>query len=433
MNLLPGDFAPHFKVASSVNPRFNFDTVAGRYVVISFFGSTRVPAAERFLTEIVSRGARFDVTNAIFFGVTTDPQDVDHIVQQDPGRIYFYDLDLAVSRLYGLVADAPGSAPAGTATYTPKTFVLDQSLRVVAILGLDEDATKHVDTIFDTLDSLPPLSSLATPAPVLVVPYVFEPELCRRLIACYETNGGEDSGFMRDVGGKTVGLTDYSHKRRMDCEILDESLIRATQERIKRRIVPAIRQAHQFHVTRIERHIVACYDAEQGAHFKAHRDNTTLGTAHRRFAVTINLNSPEYEGGEIWFPEFGPKKYKAPSGAAIVFSCSLLHEVPRVTRGKRYAFLPFLYDDDAAALRERNRKHLGDLSGASGGKPGECNATPDAHAPASNPRAPVIDGTRGCGNPDGCATCLSAATYQLGITASSSTPRSSAQPTNVNG
>src|SRR5215212_7427950 len=171
---------------------------------------------------------------------------------------------------------------------------------------------------------------------------------------------------MRDEGGKTVGIIDYSHKRRMDCEIIDQELIRTTQERIKRRVVPAIRQAYQFNVTRIERHIVACYDAAQGAHFRAHRDNTTLGTAHRRFAVTINLNSADYDGGEIWFPEFGPKKYKAPSGAAIVFSCSLLHEVPPVTRGKRYAFLPFLYDDAAAQIRERNRKHLGDLSGAVG-------------------------------------------------------------------
>jgi hypothetical protein len=38
----------------------------------------------------------------------------------------------------------------------------------------------------------------------------------------------------------------------------------------------------------------------------------------------------------------------------VVFSCSLLHEARPVTRGKRYAFLPFLYDDEAARLRERN-------------------------------------------------------------------------------
>ena len=50
--LLPGDAAPTFECASSVNPRFQFDTVAGRYVVLSFFGSTKDAASQRFLAEI---------------------------------------------------------------------------------------------------------------------------------------------------------------------------------------------------------------------------------------------------------------------------------------------------------------------------------------------------------------------------------------------
>jgi predicted 2-oxoglutarate/Fe(II)-dependent dioxygenase YbiX len=32
----------------------------------------------------------------------------------------------------------------------------------------------------------------------------------------------------------------------------------------------------------------------------------------------------------------------------------LLHKVSTVTRGQRFAFLPFLYDDAAATLRQRN-------------------------------------------------------------------------------
>jgi len=38
-------------------------------------------------------------------------------------------------------------------------------------------------------------------------------------------------------------------------------------------------------------------------------------------------------------------------GGALVFSCSLLHAVTPMTRGRRYACLPFVYDDDAAAKR----------------------------------------------------------------------------------
>jgi predicted 2-oxoglutarate/Fe(II)-dependent dioxygenase YbiX len=105
--------------------------------------------------------------------------------------------------------------------------------------------------------------------------------------------------------------------------------------------------------------MVACYEASAG-HFKPHRDNTTKGTAHRRFAVTINLNAGEYEGGDLRFPEFGNRTYRAPTGGAIVFSCSLLHEATPVTAGRRYAFLPFLYDEQAARVREANNAHLGE-------------------------------------------------------------------------
>jgi hypothetical protein len=31
-----------------------------------------------------------------------------------------------------------------------------------------------------------------------------------------------------------------------------------------------------------------------------------------------------------------------------------------VTRGRRYAFLPFLYDEEAARVREQNNKFLGE-------------------------------------------------------------------------
>jgi len=95
---------------------------------------------------------------------------------------------------------------------------------------------------------------------------------------------------MRDVGGRTVGVLDDFKKRR-DATITDQGLIDEIVMRIRRRLVPDIEKAFQFTATRIERYIVACYDAEDGGYFKAHRDNTTAGAAHRKFAVSINLNA----------------------------------------------------------------------------------------------------------------------------------------------
>ena len=42
----------------------------------------------------------------------------------------------------------------------------------------------------------------------------------------------------------------------------------------------------------------------------------------------------------------------------MVFSCSILHEATAVTQGERFAFLPFLYDEAAAKIREANLKYL---------------------------------------------------------------------------
>src|SRR5204863_9306357 len=103
----------------------------------------------------------------------------------------------------------------------------------------------------------------------------------------------------------------------------------------------------------VDPYLVPFYAAVYQDPFRAPRDNTTKGTAHRRFAVSVNLND-DFDGGELSFPEYGPRSFKPPTGAAVVFSCSLLHAVSQVTRGRRYAFLPFLYDDAAAKVREAN-------------------------------------------------------------------------------
>lgn len=70
------------------------------------------------------------------------------------------------------------------------------------------------------------------------------------------------------------------------------------------------------------------------------------------------------EAGELSFPEFGSRGLRPAPGGAVVFACSLLHLASRVTVGKRYAFLPFLYDEAAAEIRERNNPHLGEGLGA---------------------------------------------------------------------
>lgn len=347
--LEPGDAAPWFRApALQGSPTYAFDTAAGRPILMLFFGSAGLAPAAAALAEVRKRRALFDDVNACFFGVTCDPADAaeGRIAQQIPGIRYFLDYGRAVSRLFG-------ASPGESAAYVPHWLLLDRTMRVVGRFGIDS-----AEQALAALAAEAARPALPDWAPVAMVPNVIEPALCRRLIELYREHGGEESGFMREVDGKTVLMTDPTHKRRRDYEIGDGELQRELIRRTRRRLVPMVRRAFQFDPTRIERHIVSCYSAGAG-HFRPHRDNTTRGTAHRRFAVTINLNDG-YEGGDLRFPEYGARTYRAPVGGAVVFSCSLLHEATPVTEGERFAYLPFLYDEAAARQREANNAFLGE-------------------------------------------------------------------------
>ena len=359
--LLPGDPAPWFHQRSSTNPRYAFDTVAGRYVVLCFFGSAADDATRAALQAIHADGHVFDDTKAAFFAVSSDPADEQEqrISDRFPGFRVLWDHAATAARLYGaLPADCgPHVKPSDVRRLW---IVLDPTLRVIHVEPF-EPSIEAVHAMLARIEALPPAARFAgfeVPAPILVLPNVFEREFCRRLIDLYESHGGEESGFMRQVDGKTVLMKDPSHKRRRDHMIEDPTVIESAKARFVRRVIPEIEKAHQFKVTRMERYIVSCYDAADEGHFRAHRDNTTSGTAHRRFAVSVNLNE-DFEGGMVSFPEYGPRTYKAPPGGAVVFSCSLLHAVSKVTAGRRYAFLPFLYDEAAAKIREANNESLG--------------------------------------------------------------------------
>lgn len=345
MPLIAGEAAPSFTApALNGNSKYGFDTAAGRAALLLFAGSAAHASSAEAIKVVQQNRDILDDVRACFFGISIDPSDAEkgRISQQLPGIRWFLDYDVSVSRLFRAADDKNN--------YLPHWVLLDQNFRVVEVGRVSDGAR-----MFDRLRQLiaEPLDALF--APVLVVPRIFEPDMCRGLIQLYEDNGGRTSGFMREIDGVTKGIYDDSFKRRSDYTIKDEALQEQLRARIRRCLLPQISRAFQFRVTRIERYIVACYEDEgPGGFFRPHRDNTTAGTAHRRFACTINLNAGEYEGGNLRFPEYGPRQYCAPTGGAIVFSCSLLHEALPVTKGKRYAYLPFLYDEAAAKQREAN-------------------------------------------------------------------------------
>lgn len=340
-----GEFAPPFAAVSRPNPRFQSGALGGRHVLLAF--APDAPARTAAMAAFEAARAQFDGVRlgAVFIGRAGSfdqlPPDA------APGLHWLLDPD-------GEIA----------AKFRPDEgwLLLDPALRI-----LDRAPLNHPARLFASLPDLPaPGLEGGAPAvaPALIVPRVFEPGLCQALIECYEAQGGQPSGVMRDIGGRTIGVLD-GMKRRRDVMVEDTTLQARIRQALSASLIPMIARTFQFQATRLERFLVACYDAGEGGYFRPHRDNLTIATAHRRFAVSINLNAEDFRGGDLRFPEFGSRTYRPPTGGAVVFSCSLLHEATPVAHGRRYAFLPFLYDEAGQAIRDAAVSKLGPAPPAS--------------------------------------------------------------------
>ena len=345
-----GDPIPWFNAVSIAGAPIDLHVEAGRWIVLAFLGALDKPQALGEVSALLGQAAFFSPDHLVVYGVLTAP----------PPNLA--ELSQLISATVNFVADYEGSLSAlYGARGAPRTIVVDPMLRAVADIGWDHDAG-HAALVANLLRGLPAIDESAgvpMSAPALMIPRILDFPLCDLLIALYDKIGGEESGFLLDRGGKTQTIVDHRLKRRQDMTIAVPELRRTIKERVVTRLLPAIARYFQFEATRMDRYLVSCYDSAWGGHFFRHRDNVNAGAQHRRFAVTINL-SGDYDGCDLIFPEFGRRTYRAPIGGAIVFSCGALHEVTPITRGRRYAFIPFLYGEEDAALRRANNVRLHD-------------------------------------------------------------------------
>ena len=230
-------------------------------------------------------------------------------------------------------------------------LLIDRGARIVDIMALGEttDLMAQVRKSADRIASAAPQTRAAC-APALIIPNVASPELCRALIAHFEASS-HAAGVMASFNdGAAYAKLDESKKRRRDTELTAESpLFSEVLQVLSARVIPEIKTAFQAEIANADRILIARYD-DTGGYFKRHRDDTAPHTAFREFAISLNLNTHEYEGGELLFPEYDDDRYNPPAGGAVVFSASLLHEAAPVTKGSRSVLLSFL---GSAAAQDR--------------------------------------------------------------------------------
>jgi predicted 2-oxoglutarate/Fe(II)-dependent dioxygenase YbiX len=355
MTLLLGDPAPLVECKTPFNDNFQVQALAGRFLVMLAFGSLEAPHVRAGLKRLVAEQFKRDDYRYKLFGLTLSAKDCDDedVKVVCPDERIFIDESEKMSRAYGIM-----QANGGKKLFSSCWMIFDPNLRLYA-----KGSIKDVEVLISLIHGLPRATQYLGPdyhAPILIIPNVLEKELCKAYVDYYEAGNPTQSGFMDQRDGKTFASHDPTTKRRKDVIIEEVLLKEALRTRVGKRIVPEVKKAFNFEASRIERFIVACYDSADQGFFKMHRDNTTGGTAHRKFAVTINLNAEDYDGGDLVFPEYGGRTYRAPTGGAVVFGCSVLHEATPVTRGTRYATLPFLYDEASAKLRLENNALLGE-------------------------------------------------------------------------
>ena len=340
-----GEPAPFFTAVTDGVPNYSIQVAAGRWMVLMAFGSLGNPACAAALAQVMQRRALFDDVDALFFGVTIDPADrlERGLCNSAPGIRFFWDLDRKVCQTLGVI---------DTAHMRPTVFLIDRQFRIAAS-GPIESIDAVLDQLAAARQAEDATSTVAFP-PILIAPRIFEPAFCRTLLDYFAGETAEESGFAVDVDGRTVTHVAAHLKRREDVGITDETLLDGVMQRLEGRLLPLIERSFAWRPTDIERFLICRYAAGNQGFFSAHRDNVTAGTAHRKFAVSINLNAEDHVGGDIRFPEFSHQTFRPPTGGAAVFACGLLHEVTPVTAGQRFTLVPFLYDADGARVRAAN-------------------------------------------------------------------------------
>jgi predicted 2-oxoglutarate/Fe(II)-dependent dioxygenase YbiX len=337
--LLPGDRAPPCYGMSAEGSFYSFEEQYGRSAVLILAGASAVsrlrPAVEAFASMLESFSSR---NTDVLLLLDDNPL---RIWPDRPAQIRTIDCGSFLGQC-------------GIGKSDSLLLVLDRSLRV-ALRSQPADNPGLAAACLDCLDDLPHEAPrlICQPAPAVVLPHLLPRDLCRMLIERFESNPTIDGEVARiDAYGNVRSVVDHGKKCRRDMPISQgDDLHHMLQATLLRRCAPEIAKAFQIKVSNVDRILVSRYDAGAGW-FRRHRDNTAANVAFRQFALSVNLNTEEYEGGHLLFPEYNDHHYSPPTGGGVIFSAAVLHEVAPVTMGRRYALLTFLHSNSAEVRRE---------------------------------------------------------------------------------
>jgi predicted 2-oxoglutarate/Fe(II)-dependent dioxygenase YbiX len=341
-SLVDGDRAPFCCGMTRDNSFYSFEAQAGRAAIVILAGLLPPSATAPVLQALQQHYDEFSRLGADILVLVDGQSDhaLDYASWSSPGAQVVYCLGEFFRHC-------------GFADLRPSLFIMDRNQRVITSID-PQDETGFAAAALACLAALltEEPRTIALPAPVLLIPNIFTADFCRRLIEHFETSAHVPGGMASiDKTGNAVHKIDPDKKMRQDCILAPgESLYGPVLNALARICLPEMQKAFQFEACHTDRILLARYD-DTGGYFRRHRDNVAQSVAFRQFALSVNLNMDEYEGGYLTFPEYNGHLYRPGRGAGIIFSASLLHEATAVTRGRRYVLLTFFHNAAAQARR----------------------------------------------------------------------------------
>jgi len=310
-----GDYAPNSIFADHTGNPMSLVEIpyAGAFTALAVLRGANHPSAAAFLGALKTAAPEFEAAGARLIAAAQMPaaELAAFWKTLKPGFPMLADADGECAASFGLM-DGEGSG---------LIAILDRNSHVIQI----GPAPRH--------------------APVLMIPRLFEPKLCRELMDFWEAGDKRRDEVTQGRGTEVRDNVVSDVKKRADVIVPegDNPLHQAILAHFNMRVVPEIEKVFQYKTTSYDGARVGCYDAGEGGYFRAHRDSVSHKTGQeRRFALTLNLNDG-YEGGGLCFKEYGPQVYCPAAGDGVVFSCKLLHEALPVTKGRRFGLFAFFY------------------------------------------------------------------------------------------
>jgi predicted 2-oxoglutarate/Fe(II)-dependent dioxygenase YbiX/peroxiredoxin len=338
--LAAGDRAPNFILPDHTGTvRMFYERVQGRPTVLLFVGKLQPPLLPAAFSAFEAKADDLAAASIDVFTITVAAPEA--VRAFSPKTALWADPEgkITAAFLQQMGVDEKSVVQNGEAV----AAFLDPNQRLQKTVSAQEgDLAEAALAFFAARPAVPPAQVRSATAPVLIIPDLLDPDMCQQLMAMFDVGSVAEATVGSVIAGKETERLAPDFKKRLDLKIDDREMHNTLQNVIGRRVVPELAKAHNFQGFKFDQFLVCRYAADRADKFAKHRDNISPETADRRFAMTLNLNGDEYEGGELVFPEYGPDKYKPGNGGAVIFSCSLLHEALPVTKGVRFALLTFL-------------------------------------------------------------------------------------------